>query len=40
VPLRDWLTDRTKLVKLTFLAYITSLVFIGIGVYLILRDLI
>jgi hypothetical protein len=39
VALSDWLTDRSKLLKLIWVAYLASLVFIGLGVYLILRDL-
>jgi hypothetical protein len=39
VALSDWLTDRSKLLKLMWLGYLVSLVFIGVGVFLILRDL-
>lgn len=37
--LSDWLTDRSKLLKLIWVGYLASLVFIGLGVYVILRDL-
>ncbi len=35
----DILTDREKLMKLIWLGFISSLVFIGIGLYLIVADI-
>lgn len=39
MALLDILTDREKLMKLVWLAFISSLVFIGIGLYFIITDL-
>ncbi|MGQ9587101.1 MAG: hypothetical protein ACUVT7_01790 [Thermoplasmata archaeon] len=40
MKLEELLQDRTTLVKLVWLAFISSLVFIGIGLYIMIRDIV
>jgi len=40
MKLEELLQDRTTLVKLVWLAFVSSLVLIGIGLYIIIRDIV
>jgi len=40
MPIVDLLRDRQFMMKVVVVAFVSSLVFIGIGVYLILKELI
>lgn len=39
MPLTDLLTDRRKLTILFWVGFVSSLFFIGLGLYIIVRDL-
>lgn len=40
MPLSDLLQDRAFLMKMIWLGFVSSLVFIAIGLYIIIRDIV